>query len=178
VYRYFPDPSGLLTAALLRDFGQANSALDCASVVKGDLHARIDAFVDTRLRLYQAFAPSCRVAQLHASGNVELAGVLRYARDLVGDHIRIFFGPELKRMPPATADAVLLALGAIFQLESLDEYTLGRGLSLEAVRCQTTEACTRILGRRPRATVAAPTLDLTEASVGGHAEDSALDRHS
>ncbi len=95
VYRYFPEPADLLGAAVIRDFERASKDFTCVAGAKGTLQQRIEAYVDNRLQLYEAFAPSCRVARVHADSYPELAAILRAARDLVSDHVRAYFGPEL-----------------------------------------------------------------------------------
>src|SRR5205814_1922909 len=69
VYRYYSQPPELLRAAMDRHLEQVLPLREIDAIGEGPFEARVDRFVDARLRLYEAIAPAARAARMASIHN-------------------------------------------------------------------------------------------------------------
>lgn len=134
VYRYFPDREQLLLAALQRRLVVAEPLFVLDGAGEGGPEERLEAFLDHRMQLYAALAPTARVALLAARQLPVIAAVVRHRRSQLLELVRRQFGPELDALPPERADAVAAAIDTVCQFEPVETLRRERGLSEERTR--------------------------------------------
>jgi AcrR family transcriptional regulator len=130
LYRYYGDVSDLYSAAMAHNFERAAPAAFIAEVGQGPLDERIKRAVKGRLALYEALAPTVRVARAGALQNELIHERFDTGRDLLRQQIEAHFAPELDVLPSAQRAAVAAAVDVICQLETLQYLRADRGLSV------------------------------------------------
>ncbi len=120
VYRYFSDPAELLRAAMAHHLEKVTPLLRLPAIGEGPLEDRIDRFVESRLRLYEAIAPVARAARAAAPHNDAIRARYQRTRSLLREQVGRHFGPELRRLPAGHRRAVTDGIDALFQLEGYD----------------------------------------------------------
>ncbi|WP_169741812.1 TetR/AcrR family transcriptional regulator [Nocardioides aequoreus] len=134
VYRYFPDREQLLLAALQRRLVVAEPLFVLEGAGEGGPEERIAAFLDHRMLLYGAIAPTARVALLAARQLPVIAAVVHHRRSQLHALVWQQFAPELDRLGPERAEAVAAAIDTVCQFEPLEALRRERGLSEESTR--------------------------------------------
>jgi AcrR family transcriptional regulator len=129
VYRYFDDRDALLRAAIDRHFERVRPLVLIHGIGEGTLDERIDRFVDARLALYEAVAPSARASRRRAETSEIVAEQVERTRLGLQDQVERHFLPELETMAPDQCRAIAAAVDTLSQFEGLDHYRLHRGLS-------------------------------------------------
>ncbi len=129
VYRYFEDRDALVRAAIDRHLDGVLPLYRIHAIGDGDLDGRIDRFVTSRLRLYEAIAATARAARVRATVNEIVREQVEVTRRALRDQVERHFAPELDVLDMAQARAISAAIDALSQLESLDHYRLHRGFS-------------------------------------------------
>jgi AcrR family transcriptional regulator len=129
VYRYYSDRDELRRAAMERHLEGVRHLFELPEVGVGSLEDRVGRFVDARLRLHDAIAPSARAARLAAAGNEAIRHRYEQAQRQLRGQIDRHFAAELDAMAPERADAIAAAVDALVQVEALDRYLLSRRLS-------------------------------------------------
>jgi AcrR family transcriptional regulator len=146
VYRYVADKEDLARAAIDRHVERVGHLFLISDIGNGSLAARIDRFVDARLALYAAIAPTNRAARLRAPTAPVIERQLERARRQMREQLERHFAPELGRMPPRERRNVAAAADAVTQIESLDLYHLSYGFSARVTRDVLVAALARLLG--------------------------------
>ena len=129
VFRYFDDLDDLVRSSV--QFGVQNAIQ--LSVIpnsgEGSLPQRIDTYVETRLRLYEATHELGRVARNRSDSIPELSGAVRMVYDILRSQAAEQFDPELSRLDPADAELVLDAALVMTGFGSFDtqSHVLGHG---------------------------------------------------
>lgn len=145
VYRYFDDREGLLRSAIDRHLDHVWPLYLIHEIGEGPLGERIERFVDGRLRLYEAIAPTARASRMRAPSNEIIRERLELTRRGLRDQIEKHFAPELTALDPMRGQARLAAVDALCEMESLDHYRIHRGFSVEETRALLTDALHALL---------------------------------
>ena len=95
IYRYFPDVSQLMTAALARRVENAEPLFHLAGLGEGALKDRVLRFVDHRLDIYELAAPTIRAAFTLSGSAVAIRDQIERRRELLRDQAAQHFAPEL-----------------------------------------------------------------------------------
>lgn len=145
LYRYFSDQGELVEAAIKHTQHQSRELARVHAIGEGPLDARIDDFVDMRIRIYESFGPVFRATAANA---------LRYERvrqerarnlDLMREQFERQFAPELSSMAPADRDATQVAGDVLTQLDALDYLHRHRELSVNEIRAVLTKTLRSLL---------------------------------
>lgn len=130
VYRYFDDRDALLRAAIERHFASVRPLTLIHAIGEGPLPARIARFVDARLALYEAVAPSARAARRRAETSDIVAEQVVRTRTGLREQVERHFAPELRALDPDRAVAVSTAVDTLCQFEGLDHYRVHLDVSV------------------------------------------------
>jgi AcrR family transcriptional regulator len=129
VYRYFDDREALLRAAIDRHFERVRPLTLIHAIGEGALDDRIDRFVEARLRLYEAVAPTARAARRRAETSAIVAEQVSVTRRGLQEQVEKHFAPELRAFDARRRRSVGLAIDTLCQFEGLDHCRVHRGLS-------------------------------------------------
>ncbi len=142
VYRYFSDHDELVVAAVGR-FVERNERLFILDVpFDAPLGDRIERFVDSRLRLYDAVAPVAMMATRRSAEVPVFAAQLTLRRRMFTRQCADLFAAEFA----ALGDGVAEAVDALTQFGALEHLREHRGLSRRRTREALIEALRRLLG--------------------------------
>jgi AcrR family transcriptional regulator len=145
IYRYFPDVSQLMTAALARRVARAEPLFHLSGLGEGALKDRVARFVDHRLDIYELAAPTIRAAFTLSGSAVAIQEQIERRRELLRDQAAQHFAPELAGCDARRAADVLAAIEVLGQFESLELLRVQRGLSVEESRRVLVAAVTALL---------------------------------
>lgn len=148
VYRYVSDADDLIRSAIARHIELVQPLFAIEDMGEGSFAQRLERFVDLRLRLYDAIAATARAASLRAPRNDAIRNQLAKRRRLLHEQAERQFAPELERLGPDERVAVLAAVDALTQIETLDLYRHLHGHSAKATRDMLTVALRALLTRR------------------------------
>lgn len=129
VYRYFSDPEELLRAAMARHLEKVTPLLELPDAVDGTTEERIAAFVDGRMRLYEAIAPVARAARQASADNETIRAQYLRTRARLRAQVEAHFARELRATPAKRRRAVIDGIDALFQLEGQDHMRVSLGHS-------------------------------------------------
>jgi AcrR family transcriptional regulator len=120
VYRYFDDRTDLMVSAIKHIMGDGYAIFVVDQLGEGSLDIRITRLVDTLVHAHQVLDPLTRLAVRQRADDPAVAefydGVRRYNRRQVEKQ----FAPELDALESHERHLALAAIGAMFQVESLD----------------------------------------------------------
>lgn len=145
VYRYFADQDELIRAATQRHFETTAPLFAIHGIGHGALEVRIDAFLASRLRGYEAIAATHRAARRHAPANEIIRERLERGRRELRAQVERQFAPELDAMTPPRRRAIAAAVDALTQIESVEQYRVQRRHSNATTRELLTIALTALL---------------------------------
>jgi TetR/AcrR family transcriptional regulator, regulator of autoinduction and epiphytic fitness len=152
VYRYVADSDDLVHAAIERHLEKVGPLFAIDPPRNGSFDARVEAFIDARMGLYLAVAPTARAAylrtQLHptpSSGTI--LRLLQVRRLLLRSQLERQFAAELDGMG-AEREPVLTAADAMTQIESVDWYLTRGGYTTEETRAALSAGLRRLLEPR------------------------------
>jgi AcrR family transcriptional regulator len=134
VYRYVADSDDLIRAAIARHLEKLAPLLVIDDLGTGTFEHRLAAFVDARLRVYEAIAATARASRLRAPTNVLIRQQLETGSRRFRAQLARQFAPELDRLDPKPRRAVLAAADALTQIETLDVYRHQRRFSVSETR--------------------------------------------
>jgi len=134
VYRYYSDPSELLRSAIVRHLEAVVPLLHFHAIGQGTFEDRLEGFIDHRLRLYEAIAPTARASRLAAADNDAIGDQYRRRQQTLRGQVEAQFAPELDALPARRRRALTAAADALTQLETLDYFRLDAGLSRRETR--------------------------------------------
>lgn len=129
VYRYFDDHDSLTRAAIARNIEKVTPLFLIPAIGEGELEGRIDRFVDARLRLQSAVAPTFRAARIRATFDPLVSDDLDASRRFLRAQIERHFAEELQLFDAAQAAARTAGVDALFMFEALDHYLVHRNLT-------------------------------------------------
>jgi AcrR family transcriptional regulator len=122
VYRYVADADDLIRSAIERHVEIVQPLFVIDDLGRGSLPHRLETFIDARLRLYEAIAPTARAARLRAPTNDAIRRQLELRRRFLREQTERQFAPELDRLGAPVRAAVLGAVDALTQIETIDLY--------------------------------------------------------
>jgi AcrR family transcriptional regulator len=146
VYRYYEDREALLRAAIDRRIEAVRPLLVIHAIGEGPFDHRLEAFVASRLRLYDEVAATARASRLLARANPIVREQVERLRTVLRGQLDTQFRPELQALDGGTRQARADAADALCQLEALDHLRLARRLSPAATRRTLVEALRALLG--------------------------------
>ncbi len=149
VYRYFPDRDRLLQAALQRRLAVAEPLFHIDGLGVGSLEERIQRFADHRIVLYDAMAPTARVALSSSASTPAIAQAVRRRRAQLTDQARRQFASELEALPDHQAGDLLAAIDLLCQFESVEALRVDRDLSPALAHRVLVTALRALLGCTP-----------------------------
>ena len=120
VFRYYEDTDALIRAALARRLEVLAPLFEIPELGEGPFAERLARFVDCRLRLYRAVAPTARVSLVRAHRSPLIAEQLALVRAEAREQLRAMFATELNPMSAASCAAALSAADTLFQFEALE----------------------------------------------------------
>jgi len=134
VYRYVADSDDLIRAAIARHTEKVAPLFVIDGIGRGTFEHRLEVFVATRLRLYEAIASTSRASRLRASANEIIRDELDGGRRLMRAQLERQFATELDRLEPKSRRAVVAAADALTQIETIDLYRHHRRCSSSETR--------------------------------------------
>lgn len=129
VYRYFEDAEALTRAAIDRQLELVEPLYQIPALGEGPLDERVERFVTSRIRLWQAVGPTARAVSFRASTNRIMNRQFETTRDLLRGQVARMFAPELDDLGVAEARAVLGSIDVLCEFAGLDHLRRVRGLT-------------------------------------------------
>ena len=148
VYRYVTDSDDLIRAAIARHTEKVAPLFVIDDIGRGTFEHRLDVFVATRLRVYEAIASTSRASRLRASANEIIRDELDGGRRLMRAQLERQFATELDRLEPKSRRAVVAAADALTQIETIDLYRHHRRYSSSETREMLSVALRALLVRK------------------------------
>jgi AcrR family transcriptional regulator len=128
VFRYYEDTDTLGQAAIARHLEHIAPLFEIEGVGEGSFDDRVTRFVDARLRLYRAVAPTARAALVRSPFNPVIARRFEQARDEGRARLEAMFAPELRSLPAARRRSVVAAADTLIQFEAVEHLSRNLGL--------------------------------------------------
>lgn len=145
VYRYFEDREALLRAAMARHIERVMPLYVIHEIGRGPLDARIERFVTSRLRLYEAIESTARAARARAAVNEIFREQVNETHTLLQRQVDKHFAPELDAFGEPRRTARAVAIDTMCQLEALDHQRIHRELTVEQVHAVLVDALHALL---------------------------------
>ena len=123
LFRYFEDIDDLCRVAISHQIDRVRPSLDIDVRPTASFDARVAAFVEQRLRLFEAIGSIGHVSRIRAPFQPVVAAELTVARSFLRHQISRLFAAELAAMPPEMAT---IMLGAVDVVTSFEGYHLLR----------------------------------------------------
>jgi AcrR family transcriptional regulator len=133
VFRYFTDINDLVRTAIDFEVQRALPLAIIPDIGLGSLERRVDAWVDSRLRIYAATAEVSRVARLRSANIPSIDDGMRAINEMVTGRLRQNFAKELDRLG-ADGGFVIDAAMVLTSFEAYDLHTRIYGHSIERIR--------------------------------------------
>lgn len=146
LYRYFADPGELLEATIIRSREHGIVVGRLHRIGEGALANRIDDFVATRLRIYDAVGPVYRATIANAARLPRIRRELAKTRSELSEQFALQFAPELAGRKQADRKAALAAGDLVTQLDSIDFLRRHRGLSVTETKAVLAKTLHSLLG--------------------------------
>ena len=151
LFRYFVDIDDLCRVAISHQIDRVRPALDIDVHPDASLVERVAAFVEQRLRLFEAIGSIGHVSRIRAPFQPVVAAELTVARAFLRHQIVRLFSAELNAMPAELATSML---GAVDVMTSFEGYHLLRDdqqLTNEQIGAAFTTSILRLLAPTPSA---------------------------
>jgi AcrR family transcriptional regulator len=146
LFRYFDDLNDLTRSAIARHMASAGPLYDVGVSPDLPTDAKIDLFVDARVRLFEVIAPTARAVRVAVTRNPMLASQLRERRSFFRRQISEVFAAELGAADEHGEHSPLLpALDTLCSFETYDLLRSDHGLSLAKTKASLVEALSRLL---------------------------------
>ncbi len=129
VYRYVADADDLIRSAIDRNQEKVEPLFRIDDLGTGSFPHRLDVFLDTRMRVYEAIAATARASRLAASRSEVIRRQLESGRRAMRTQLERQFAPELDRLDDERRSAVAAAADVLTQVETIDLYRHNRGFS-------------------------------------------------
>ena len=123
LFRYFEDIDDLCRVAISHQIDRVRPSLDIDVRPDAPFDDRVEAFVEQRLRLFEAIGSIGHVSRIRAPFHAVVAAELTVARSFLRHQISRLFAAELAAMPPEMATSML---GAVDVVTSFEGYHLLR----------------------------------------------------
>ncbi len=146
LFRYFDDIDDLARAAIARQSEQVWTLAEIDVSPDEPLDARIETFVQTRVRLFEAIGAVGRVARLREPFQPLVARQLGDARAMLRGQIPAVFGPELGALATDAADELVAAIDVLASYEAYRLLRFDQELSSERAGAVLRATIDRLLG--------------------------------
>jgi AcrR family transcriptional regulator len=120
VYRYFEDHDALVRAAIARNAERLAPLFEVPELGVGSLDERVTRFVTSRMRLYEAAAPTARAAALRAPSNALLHAQLERVGERLREQTEAMFAPELAALPAPERRAISATVDTLLQFDGAE----------------------------------------------------------
>jgi len=147
VFRYFDTLDDLRRATTDVYFERYAHLFEIPSIGEGTVAERIEAFVASRVTLYETNAPMARFIRLRAPEQAEVDALVHRVRATRADQIRHHFDHELSRLTPAARDDAVMIIGTLTSFESWDQARNDHARSPRQLRRAWAAALDRLLPR-------------------------------
>ncbi|MBK5222473.1 MAG: TetR/AcrR family transcriptional regulator [Acidimicrobiia bacterium] len=134
VFRYFDGVDDLRRQTVERHFARVDARLRHLDQVENDRAARIAAFVDDRLEMFEASGAPAQLARQRSELIPIVADHLARVRRRLVDHARHQFTPELATIPGAAADDVVALLDVAVSQDGWDGLRAVHGRDPDDIR--------------------------------------------
>ncbi len=118
LFRYFETLDELRRATIQRYQERIAHLTELAAIGEGSRDARVDSYVASRLRLYEATEPMAWFARSRAVTVPAIDDSLHRARATAAEQIRRHFGAELALLTPARRDDLVALIATTTSFES------------------------------------------------------------
>jgi AcrR family transcriptional regulator len=118
VFRYFESLDELRHETIRRYHQRFAHLAEVPDIGQGSLDARIDAYVDSRLLLYETTEPIARLARSRAAAVPDIDDSLHRTRAAAVDQIRRHFSAELSQLTSARRDDLVALVATTTSFES------------------------------------------------------------
>jgi AcrR family transcriptional regulator len=145
VYRYFDDRDALVRAAINRHLERMIPLFLIHAIGEGHLDERIDRFVTSRLRLYEAVAAAFRASRARGPEDELIREQVEATRRALREQTEKHFAPELDALDASRRRARSAAADALTQFDTLDLYRVHRGFSSSEARMLLADALHALL---------------------------------
>jgi AcrR family transcriptional regulator len=134
VYRYLSNRDDLVRSAIERHLDRVGPLFVVPRLGDGTFDERVHRFVDARMRLYEAIAPTARAALVRAATNEIIGDQLRTRRRLMRRQLERHFAPELEPRDARSRRTLGAAADALTQIDTIDYLRVHRGFSARQTR--------------------------------------------
>jgi len=145
LFRYFDDIDDLARAAIRHHIERVRPALELDVNHDAPFADRVAAFVDQRLRLFEAIGAIGLVARLRAPFQTLIAAELTVARSFLRNQIARLFTVELDAMPTDVGTSMLGTIDVIVSFEGYHLLLDDQQLTTAQIADAWTESLTRLL---------------------------------
>lgn len=150
LFRYFDDVDDLYRAACDAQFDRISLVAEISDLGCGPLAAKIEHFVDQRIRLFKKVGNIGRVARTHSHRVPLIQKQLSKGRKILRDQMLRHFRDELAAMERPAQSAAIAAIDVLCSYESYELMRHDQGLSDAAVKSALTISLTKFLEPNPR----------------------------
>lgn len=150
LFRYFDDVDDLYRAACDAQFDRISLVAEISDLGCGPLAAKIEHFVDQRIRLFKKVGNIGRVARTHSHRVPLIQKQLSKGRKILRDQMLRHFRDELAAMERPARSAAIAAIDVLCSYESYELMRHDQGLSDAAVKSALTISLTKFLEPNPR----------------------------
>jgi len=145
VYRYVENSDDLIRSAVERHRERVEPLFIIDELGQGSVDHRIDALCRSRVHAYDAVAATARASRARAYSDEVLRAQVDHASSLLYDQVAAQFAPELSVRGTAERKALLAALDALCQIDTIELYRHRRGLSTNQTCSMLAHALRRLL---------------------------------
>lgn len=133
-FRYFDGLADMQRQAFVRFQERFGHLYDIPAAGAGSREDRVVAFVDARLRLYDAVAPMLAIARARALEHDPAAEAVASSREKLADQVRAQFAPELAASTPSAGAELVALIDSLTSPESWDIAERAHGRSRRQIR--------------------------------------------
>ena len=146
VFRHFEDVDSLFAAAVAHQIQRVGAMFE-PLVAGGDLHARLDALVDHRARLFEHISPVRRAA-LRREGHQAVDEWLARSNVLLRRQLTAQLKPELDELAKDVRGHTIEALDVLAGFQAWDSMRRQQGLDVDTAKAVVVHAVRRLLAAR------------------------------
>ena len=146
VYRYVADKEDLARAAIGRHVERVAHLFLVPDIGEGPLDDRINRFVVSRLKLYEAVAATYRAARLRAPASPVIAAQLENGRQRAREQLLLHFAQELEALKSTERRNVGALADVLCSVEAIDHLRFTRGYSSRVTRDILIDGLERLFG--------------------------------
>jgi AcrR family transcriptional regulator len=146
VYRYVTDREDLARAAMALNLERSEPFFALPHIGEGPLPERIERFVASRVRLYDAIGATHRAARLRAPTGPVIRERLAWSRERMREQLEQQFAPELVGVGARKRRDLVAAADVLTQIEGIEHLRMHRAFSSRVTRDILVDGLTRVFG--------------------------------